>query len=80
MRFINDVFFVCMHEEVKLKSFIIHLNSSHKAMKFTNKPLRNSISFSDVQVSAGKGEPLRQTFSASQLKKGIYQRWKDKRC
>ena len=35
MRFIDDVFFIWMHGEEKLKSLINYLNSSLKAIKFT---------------------------------------------
>ena len=58
MRFIDDVFFIWMHGEEKLKSFINHLNSSHETIKFTSEQSRDSISFLDVQVSAGVGGVL----------------------
>ena len=67
MRFIDDVFFIWMHGEEKLKSFINHLNSSHETIKFTSEQSRDSISFLDVQVSMREGESLRQTCSASHL-------------
>ena len=58
MRFIDDVFFIWMHGEEKLKSFINHLNSSHETIKFTSEQSRDSISFLDVQVSVGEGGVL----------------------
>ena len=53
MRFINDVLFFWMHGEEKLKSFINHLSSSHKTIKFPSKQSQDNISFLDVQVSVG---------------------------
>ena len=44
-RFIDDVFFIWMYGEEKLKSFINHLNSSHETIKFTSEQSRDSISF-----------------------------------
>ena len=58
MRFIDDVFFIWMHGEEELKSFINHLNSSHETIKFTSEQSRDSISFLDVQVSVGEGGVL----------------------
>ena len=58
MRFIDDVFFIWMHGEERLKSFIDHLNSSHETIKFTSEQSRDSISFLDVQVSVGEGGVL----------------------
>ena len=58
MRFIDDVFFIWMHGEERLKSFINHLNSSHETIKFTSEQSRDSISFLDVQVSVREGGVL----------------------
>ena len=58
MRFIDDVFFIWMLGEEKLKSFINHLNSSYETIKFTSEQSRDSISFLDVQVSVGEGGVL----------------------
>ena len=58
MRFIDDVFFIWMHGEEKLESFINYLNSSHATNKFTSEQSRDGISFLDVQVSVGEGGAL----------------------
>ena len=58
MRFIDDVFFIWMHGEEKLKSFINLLNSSHETIKFTREQSRDSISFLDVKVTVGEGGVL----------------------
>ena len=58
MRFIDDVFFIWMHGEEKLKSLINHLNSSHKAIKFASEQSWDSISFLEVQVRVGEGGVL----------------------
>ena len=51
MRYIDDIFFIWMHGEAKLKEFIDHLNNSHDTIKFTSEHSRDSISFLDVQVT-----------------------------
>ena len=58
MRYIDDIFFIWMHGEAKLKEFIDHLNSSHDTIKFTSKHSRDSISFLDVQVTLSEGGVL----------------------
>ena len=45
--FLNtNIFFIWMHGEERLKSFINHLNSSHETIKFTSEHSQDSISFS----------------------------------
>ena len=58
MRYIDDIFFIWMHGEAKLKEFIDHLNSSHDTIKFTSEHSRDSISFLDVQVTLSEGGVL----------------------
>ena len=58
IRFINDVFFIWMHGEEKLESFINHLNGSHETIKFTSEQSQDTISFLDVQVSVREGGVL----------------------
>ena len=55
MRFIDGVFFIWMHGEEKVKSFINHLNGSQETIKFTIEHSRDSISFLDIQVRVGEG-------------------------
>ena len=55
MRYIDDIFFIWMHGEAKLKEFIDHLNSSHDTIKFTSEHSGDSISFLDVQVTLSEG-------------------------
>ena len=58
IRYIDDMFFILMHGEAKLKEFIDHLNSSHDTIKFTSEHSRDSISFINVQVTLSEGGVL----------------------
>ena len=58
MRYIDDIFFIWMYGEAKLKEFNDHLNSSHDTIRFTSEHSRDSKSFLDVPVTLSEGGVL----------------------
>ena len=53
--YIDDIFFLCEHDESKLKSFTGKINKVHPTIKLTGEWLKTSINFLDVTVSLIEG-------------------------
>ena len=49
-RYIDDRFFICIHGEKKLCSFVEYTNSYHQTIKFTTEKSRDSVSYLDVSA------------------------------
>ena len=50
VRFIDDIFMVWEHGEKELKSFLTHLNTVHKTIKFTSNNSHHRVNFLDTWV------------------------------
>ena len=50
-RYIDDIFFIWTHTEVKLNEFFSFLNQFHPTIKFTSERSQSSVNFLDVSVS-----------------------------
>ena len=60
-RYINDVFMIWQHGDSELKDFIVHLNSRHNTIKFTEESSRSSINFLDITVTLTPESTLKTT-------------------
>ncbi len=49
-RFIDDIFMIWTHGPVALNTFIQHLNSAHRTIKFTHDISNTQISFIDILI------------------------------
>ena len=56
LRYIDDIFFVWAHGEVKLHGFLSCLNEFHPNLKFTHKNSTEQINLLDVIVGKKKDE------------------------
>ena len=55
-RYVDDVLFICTHEQEKLDSFLEELNRCNSFLKFTFESSKTSILFLDLKVSLSNGD------------------------
>ena len=55
-RYIDDIFFICTHEQEKLEQLLVGFNKFHPSLKFTHESSRKNVTFLDVDVKFLNGQ------------------------
>ena len=57
-RFLNDVFFIWLHGEDRLKEFLKFTSSFHKTIKYTWDYFTSKVSYLDVSIYKERGSDI----------------------